>query len=256
METATLEDESPLQPLSHMKQTSEKFNSGPRVPPPSRIPTSPPSQYNSLAIRSSRQKENLEDAFQISSPTNESPRKGHSKTLSTSNIPTLRRENSAATESASRPTSSPNKSPGKLRLQSTQKLRERLQTEKKAVEDVDANLQLELSKIAADMAKVNSSLPRTPTIDVRKLSARVRALEDRVPMLFAQLIDRQDQLQYDMDNTVRAAEGKVRAIDQLYKEAMAENEILYEKFNSELGKIVKAIKGKGRDDKEEMITRM
>ncbi|KAI1468843.1 uncharacterized protein F4812DRAFT_348561 [Daldinia caldariorum] len=256
METATLEDESPLQPLSHMKQTSEKFNSGPRIPPPSRIPTSPPSQYNSLAIRSSRQKENLEDAFQIGSPPNESPRKGHSKTLSTSNIPTLRRENSAAAESGSRPTSSPNKSTGKLRLQSTQKLRERLQTEKKAIEDVDANLQLELSKIAADMAKVNSSLTRTQTVDIRKLSASVRALEDRIPMIVAQLIDRQDQLQYDMDNTVKAAEGKVRAIDQLYKEAMAENEILYEKFNSELSKIVKAIKGKGRDDKEEMVTRM
>lgn len=75
-------------------------------------------------------------------------------------------------------------------------------------------------------------------------------------MLVAQLLDRQDQLQYDMDNTVRAAEGKVRAIDQLYKETMAENEILYEKFNGELGKIVKALKGKGRDDKEDIITRM
>ncbi|KAI8962315.1 hypothetical protein F5Y11DRAFT_323118 [Daldinia sp. FL1419] len=253
MEAATVEDE-PLQPLSHMKQTSEKFNSGPRIPPPSRIPTSPPSQYGSLAIRSSRQKENVDDPFQHQS--NELPRKGHSKTLSTSNIPTLRRENSSATDPASRPTSSPNKSQGKLRLQSTQKLRERLQTEKKAIEDVDANLQLELSKIAADMAKVNSSLPRSPTIDIKKLSASVRTLEDRVAMLVDQLADRQDQLQYDMDNTVRAAEGKVRAIDQLYKEAMAENEILYEKFNSELGKIVKALKGKGRDDKEELMMRL
>ncbi|KAF3064073.1 putative rho guanyl nucleotide exchange factor protein [Daldinia childiae] len=252
MEAATLEDE-PLQPLSHMKQTSEKFNSGPRIPPPSKIPTSPPSQYSSLAIRSSRQKENVEDPFQSS---NESPKKGHAKMLSTSNIPTLRRDNSSAAESTSRPTSSPSKSPGKLRLQSTQKLRERLQTEKRAIEDVDANLQLELSKIAADMAKVNSSLPRTSTIDMRKLSANLRTLEDRVPMLVAQLLDRQDQLQYDMDNTVRAAEGKVRAIDQLYKETMAENEILYEKFNGELGKIVKALKGKGRDDKEDIITRM
>lgn len=258
MAAASLEDE-PLQPLSHMKQTSEKFNSGPRIPAPSRIPTSPNSQNlaNNLTFRSSRQKENVDDPFQPTASSSESPKKTHTKMLSTSNIPTLRtpRENGTAAVDP-RPTSSPTKSPGKLRLQSTQKLRERLQTEKKAIEDVDANLQTELSKISADMAKVNSSLPRSATADIRKLSSSVKALEDRIPALVAQLTDQHDQLRRDMESTIKTTDAKVKAIDQLYKETTAENEILYEKFNSELGKIVKALKGKGRDDKEELMTRM
>ncbi|KAI0890271.1 uncharacterized protein GGS22DRAFT_11264 [Annulohypoxylon maeteangense] len=259
MAAASLEDE-PLQPLSHMKQTSEKFNSGPRVPAPSRIPTSPASQNlsNNLTLRSSRQKENADDAFQVPTPLND-PKKSHAKMLSTSNIPTLKASRdigNTATESNPRPTSSPTKSPGKLRLQSTQKLRERLQTEKKAVEDVDANLQSELSKITADMARVNSSLPRSATVDIKKLSSSVKALEDRIPQVISDLNERHDQLQKELEGTLKATETKVKTIDQLFKEATAENEILYEKFNSELGKIVKALKGKGRDDKEEIMTRM
>ncbi|KAI1409198.1 hypothetical protein F5Y13DRAFT_193674 [Hypoxylon sp. FL1857] len=260
MAAASLEDDEPLQPLSHMKQTSEKFNSGPRIPPPSRIPTSPTSQNlaANLTLRSSRQKENVDDPPQARASSSE-PRKSHAKMLSTSNIPTLKASRdmgASAADSVSRPTSSPTKSPGKLRLQSTQKLRERLHTEKKAVEDVDANLQSELSKITADMARVNSSLPRSTTVDLRKLASSIKALEDRVPMLISQLNDRHDQLQRDMETTLKASEAKVKSIDQLYKEATAENELLYEKFNSELGKIVKALKGKGRDDKEELMSRM
>ncbi|KAI1394005.1 uncharacterized protein F4822DRAFT_33422 [Hypoxylon trugodes] len=277
MAAASLEDEEPLQPLSHMKQTSEKFNSGPRIPSPSRIPTSPTSQNaaSNSTLRLSRQKENVDDQSQtqaqpqtrthsqsISSPS-ESIRKGqvqgHTKMLSTSNIPTLkapRDVGTPGTDSTSRPTSSPTKSPTKLRLQSTQKLRERLQTEKNSIDEVDVNLKSELSKITADMARVNSSLPRSTSVDMRKLASGLKALEERLPMLISQASERQEQLQRDFDNSVKASEAKVKAIDQLYKETQAENEILYEKFNSELGKIVKALKGKGRDDKEELMTRM
>ncbi|KAI1104065.1 hypothetical protein F4804DRAFT_205712 [Jackrogersella minutella] len=259
MASASLEDE-PLQPLSHMKQTSEKFNSGPRIPSPSRIPTSPATQNlpGNLTLRSSRQKENVEDSSPAVATPSE-PKKMHAKMLSTSNIPTLKSSHNIdiiTPESAARPTSSPTKSQGKLRLQSTQKLRERLQTEKNAIEEVDSNLQSELSKITADMARVNSALPRSATVDVKKLASSVKALEERVPMLISQLHERNDQLQREMENNLKAAEAKVKSIDQLYKEATAENELLYEKFNSELGKIVKAIKGKGRDDKEDLMTRM
>ncbi|CAJ2502047.1 Uu.00g049000.m01.CDS01 [Anthostomella pinea] len=270
MAATSLEDET-LQPLSHVKETSEKFNSSPRIPSPSRIPVSPKSQNPSSNsfFRASRQNEILfTDPFQTASPPSvlqtASPssvprRKGHHKMMSTSSIPTLKTTRDTViepAESTSRPATSPTKAPGKLRLQSPQKLRERLQVEKKAVEDVDANLQSELSKITADMAKVNSTLPRTATVDIRKLSSSIQALEDRVPKLIANLSDRQGQLQKDMDTSLKAAEAKVKAIDQLYKEGQAENELLYEKFNSELGKIVKALKGKGREDKEELISKM
>ncbi|KAI0132655.1 hypothetical protein BJ170DRAFT_256559 [Xylariales sp. AK1849] len=256
MAAASLEDEEPLQPLSHMRETSQKFNSGPRIPSPSRIPISPASNN-----RTSRQKENIGNPFQgasmLSSPP-ESPLKGHNKGFSTSSIPTLKTTRSAppASDSPVRPSSSPSKNAtGRLRLQSPQKLRERLQTEKQAVEDVDANLQSELSKITADMARVNSSLPRSATTDIRKLSSSVTALESRLPTLIRDLADRQEALQRDMDSTLRATEAKVKAIDQLYKESCAENELLYEKFNSELARIVRALKGKG-GEKEDLMTKM
>ncbi|KAF2973055.1 hypothetical protein GQX73_g583 [Xylaria multiplex] len=261
MEATNLDDELPIQPLSHMKETSEKFNSTPRVPSPSKIPISPNAyQYsNSPTFRSSRQKENIEDPFKSVSPPNQSPRKTHPKMLSTSNIPTLKPSRDLAAdlvESPTRPTTSPTKTSGKLRLQSTQKLRERLQVEKRAVDEVDADLRTELSKISADMARVNSNLPRSGTVDIKKLSLSVQSLEERLPSILGQLTSRQDQLQKDMENTVKAAEAKAKAIDQLYKETTAENELLYEKFNSELGKIVRALKGKGREEKEELIGRM
>lgn len=275
MAAASLEDPPdmpPLMPLHINKQTAEKFNSGPREKSPSKIPISPGSQP---PRRSPRQKENIRDIFQPLAPaptvveqSSPTPR-GHSKTFSTSQIPTLKpsRLSSSANETLTRPTAIPAvkaaapiitqpASTQRLRLQSPQKLRERLQVEKKAVDDVDASLKSELSRISEDMARVNSTLPRSATTDLRKLSAAVKALEDRVPQAMQELQARHDAVRRDMDAALRAGEAKVKAIDQLYKEATAENELLYEKFNSELGKIVKALKGKGREDKEEMVARM
>ncbi|KAK4448029.1 hypothetical protein QBC34DRAFT_117915 [Podospora aff. communis PSN243] len=266
MAAASLEDP-PLMPLRiNKQQTNEKFNSAPRGPSPSKIPISPGSSQPML--RTARQKENVQDFFQkppVQSPET-SPTRERAKTLATSQIPTLRpsRSHTNVGESPTRPSTSPGKPPGssaaassqKLRLQSPQKLRERLQVEKKAVEDVDASLKTELSRIAEDMARVNSTLPRSATADLRKLSEAVKALEERVPQAMRELQERQAEVQRDVDAALKASETKVRSIDQLYKEATAENELLYEKFNSELGKIVKALKGKGREDKEEIMAKM
>lgn len=277
MAAASLEDV-PLTPLRINKQTSEKFNSSPRMPPPSKIPISPQSQ----SMRAPRQKENVAQTFDKTASSSLSEvfrpaERGHAKMLSTSHIPTLkpssRIPNTSGESSPTRPSSSPTKgqppsssltststttpgSPQKLRLQSPQKLRERLQVEKQAVDDVDASLKSELSRIAEDMARVNSALPRSATADLRRLSAAVRALEDRVPRAMQELRERQAEVQREVEGALRAGEAKVKAIDQLYKEATAENELLYEKFNNELGKIVRALKGKGREDKEELMTKL
>ncbi|KAH8681547.1 hypothetical protein BX600DRAFT_392465 [Xylariales sp. PMI_506] len=261
MESTNLnDDDEQLSPLSTMKETSLKFNSGPRLPSPSRIPLSPTSTQ-----RAHRQKENitnLGDIFRGATPFSsppESPTKGHSKGLSTSNIPTLKslRSPPPISDSLTRPTTSSGKTPnGKLRLQSPQKLRERLQAEKKAVENTDANLRLELSKIAADMVRMNPSTPRSAgAIDARRLSTSVASLESRIPVMIKEITDRQESLQRDMEDTLKATEAKVRAIDQLYQESRAENEILYEKFNSELAKIVRALKNKG-GEKEDLVTKL
>lgn len=297
-------EDSPLMPLRINKQVSEKFNSTPRqVSPsatrqlsPSKIPLSPQAQGMS-GIRIQRQKENTGSesskqkitSLDLFRPPPERRRsktvsacqtpteRGHSKTLSTSQIPTLKPPMRILTKTGtsefsrqqpSTPTS-PTKmtmpgSPQKFRLQSPQKLRERLQVEKQAVDEVDASLKSELSRIAEDMARVNSKETATSGSvrggpsrdDVRRLSAAVRALEEMVPKAMSDLEERQAAMRKDMDSTLRATEAKVKAVDQLYKEATAENELMYEKFNRELGKIVKALKGKGREDKEELIAKM
>ncbi|GKT45373.1 Rho-GTPase-activating protein 5 [Colletotrichum spaethianum] len=267
MEAATITDprekiEEALMPLRINKQTSEKFNSTPRVPSPSRIPISPTSHsLRSPRMVSPRQKENpsLPEMFSPPPPplsdrenTPSRTPKGHARGLSTSNIPTLRPARPVGTQSSDA-VPRPSTSPGKPQA-SPQKLRERLQTEKKAVEDVDASLKSELSKIAEEMSRVNSGLgTRTNTVDLRKLTDSVKTLEERIPSMMAELTDRQSIIQRDMESTLKASETKVKSIDQLYRESTAENELMYEKFNSELGKIVKALKGKGREDKEELI---
>lgn len=277
-------------PLKISKQTSEKFNSTPRVPmlpklSPSKIPknsnntppkstTSPPQTTRipmtpqSQSMRSPRQKPNTaNESFQSIFATPQPPppasaviRRKHAKTLSTSSIPALKPTRlpmagafSPMSLEFSKNARAPN---GKLRLQSPQKLRERLQTEKKAVEDVDSNLKSELSRISEDMARVNSTMPRSNTQDLRKLSASVKALEERIPQVLQELDERQRAMQEDMESSIRASEDKVKAIDQLYKEATAENELLYEKFNTELGKVLKAIRGKGREDREEIVAKL
>jgi chromosome segregation ATPase len=136
-------------------------------------------------------------------------------------------------------------------------LRERLQTEKKSVSEIDANLQSELSRIGQEMARFNAAGSLSPrNTDVKQLADSVQALEKKIPGIVKEVHDKHDAFQRDMESSLRASEAKVRAIDQLYKEAMAENELLYEKFNGELGKLVKALKGKGKEDKEELVTKM
>ncbi|RFU82148.1 rho guanyl nucleotide exchange factor [Trichoderma arundinaceum] len=298
LETASIEEEreaeereNAVQPLQTTKETSEKVNASPKNPPPSKIPISPNS---SQLIRSPRQKENianteiynsirgmragspikeiqakLEMAMRGESPSRQDPppyrrpKPTHSKTLSTSNIPTLLppkpiRPGSSSGESPSRTSGSPTRTPAqKLRLQSPQKLRERLQTEKTAVGEADAMLQSELFKIGEEMARVNSgSLSDSQTVNLQRLASSVASLEDRMPGVMQDLRDKQDELQRDVEITLKTTESKMRSIDQLHKEAVAENELLYERFNTELAKIVKALKGKGKEDKEELIVRL
>jgi hypothetical protein len=144
-----------------------------------------------------------------------------------------------------------------LRLQSPAKLRERLQNEAKAINEAEASLQNELSKIGEEMAKLNaSSSSPTRTADLQKLTAAISALESRIPEIVKDLNARNDTIKSDLEKSFQASEFKVKGLDQLYRESSAENELLYEKFNAELGKIVRALRGKGKEDKEELVAKV
>lgn len=272
MASATLTS-SPLGPGSPQQGQGSKLNS-PRTPSPSKLPVAGGIAGNRPAYRSGSptQKENLplgHGSRNIGNLT-ERPQnimttadtviikdlwanKGHSKTNSlTSNIPTLK---STPGPSASRQASSPQKSPQKLRLQSPQKLRERLQNEAKAIGEAEASLQNELSKIGEEMAKLNAASSARPS-DMEKLSRKITTLESRFPEVAKDLQARNEQTKVELERSLQASEIKVKGLDQLYKESSAENELLYEKFNAELGKIVKALKGKGKEDKEELVAKL
>lgn len=264
-------------PLSPSPDRNSKFNSSPRTPSPSKLPvaggiidrsrsamfrTGSPNQKENTPIGSaSRNIGNLTERPQnIMSPSDVVvvkdlwSGKGHAKTASmSSNIPTLKRDRAP---SSSRPTSSPSKSPQKLRLQSPQKLRERLQNEAKAINEAETALQNELSKIGEEMAKLNAGSGSIRPQDLEKLSATMKALELKIPEVVKDLTTRNEKIKDDLEKSLQASEFKVKGLDQLYKESSAENELLYEKFNAELGKIVKALKGKGKEDKEELVGKL
>jgi hypothetical protein len=186
--------------------------------------------------------------------------KAHSKTISQSNIPVPKgvlRENTP-TSTPTKPVSGPQKgSLQKLRLQSPQKLRERLQNEAKAINTAEASLQSELSKIGEEMARLNAGrTTHNSSAEIQKLSDNVKALESKIPVVIKDLTSRNQAIKEDLEASLQASEYKVKGLDQLYKEASAENELLYEKFNGELGKMVKALKGKGKEDKEELVVKM
>lgn len=267
-------------PMS-MERRASKFNSSPRTPSPTKIPvaggimdrnrasmyrTGSPNQKENSPLMLSRNIGNLTerpqniqsnpDVVVIKDLWTLNSNKGHTKTPSlSSNIPTL----IGRAPSTSRPPTTPGKpSPQKLRLQSPQKLRERLQNEAKAINEAEASLQSELSKIGAEMAKLNasssSSTSNLRTADIQKLTIAMQALESRIPTVIADLTTRNNTIKADLEKSLIASEFKVKGLDQLYKESSAENELLYEKFNGELGKIVKALRGKG--EKEELVGKL
>ncbi|KAK4211559.1 Rho guanine nucleotide exchange factor gef2 [Rhypophila decipiens] len=268
------------------KPLSSSLRQGP--PSPSRIPITPTTNGTSGSPNSKDGRSSPLDPVSGGEKEKEKmgssgTRRPHSKTLSSSQIPTLRpptrsRSNTATGETSptrslpqpgsmpASPTRPGSSSPSKLRLQSPQKLRERLQFEKRAVDQVDASLRSELSRITEEMARTSTNSSSTTSVsssDLRRIASSIRALEERLPAALEEITNRQDDLNRDVEAHLKSAENKVKGIDQLYKEAMAENELLYEKFNSELGKIVKALKnGKERKDsvskdgKEEIVARL
>ena len=124
-------------------------------------------------------------------------------------------------------------------------LRERLQNEKKAIEEAGPSLQAELSKIGDELSVLNLSRPgqRFVASDVTALSTRVKSLETKLASLVNDLTARSMSISSDIESSLTVSERKAKSLDELYREANAENEALYERFNDELGRVLKAVKG-------------
>ena len=221
--------------------------------------------------------------------TSHSPARTRQTAGSTSNIPTLK--NSTPTGLSERPTSGnvrklpppPNSidkplaiekiaplNPGasKLRMQSPQKLRERLQTEQKAAQSAEASLQAELTKIGEEIAGLGRSNTRTsraqnniaatpPGTDataVKSLQTKLTALASKQSTTATTTSTRLDKFAADISSSLQVSEQRVKKLDELYREANAENEALYSRFNDELAKIIQKVRV--GDGEAEMKRRM
>ena len=150
--------------------------------------------------------------------------------------------------------------PAKLRMQSPQKLRERLAQEQEAIQSADTSLQDELSKIGEELRQLTGRSPpkyhghaRGPSGTPSTAAPSAPGQQDaRTAMLEKQLatlavkhgklasttISRLDSLHADIASSLQVSEARSKSLDALYREANAENEALYSRFNEELAKVV------------------
>lgn len=153
-------------------------------------------------------------------------------------------------------------SPQKLRMQSPQKIRERLSQEQKTLTISDESFQAEMTKIGEEMAtyklqrsptKPRSTVPtsRTPSsaATLNNLSTQLATLSTTLKDFTISHTASLSSISTDVDSSLLVSEKKAHKLDELYREANAENEALYERFNDELGKILgKVKKGEGVDE--------
>ncbi|KAI9722016.1 MAG: hypothetical protein M1812_001976 [Candelaria pacifica] len=264
---------SPLTPRKHIynQQPTQHVAPSPRTPSPTKLQNtsfldaspatrfgapnrkenSPLSPRNTLTERASNIKS--EEAVLTSF--------GHAKKRngSISGIPTLRAGLKERTPIPNGADSSPTKktpvSPQKLKMQNPQKLRERLQNEQKAISTTESKLQAELSKIGDELsslslrpsANTNTTRPITPSLT--SLSTRIKALETALPTQISTLSSTLTTIQTDLSTSLIVADTKAKKLDELYREANAENEALYERFNDELGKVLSRVRaGEGAEE--------
>jgi hypothetical protein len=145
----------------------------------------------------------------------------------------------------------------KLRMQSPQKLRERLQAEQQAITAAQISLQDELHNIGEELNATPSRMgsvrgtskaaaPTPNSLDPARsmdLTQRVLALEAKLPHITSTVETRLSGIAADVTSSLSVSEAKCKHLDELYREANGENEALYGRFNDELGKILKAVRG-------------
>lgn len=148
--------------------------------------------------------------------------------------------------------SSPQKTQ-KLRMQSPQKLRDRLQNEKKAHTSAQLGLKDELNLIRNELQglklrptqqiqAVNEYLDTDEHSLSSTLASRLQTLELRFDTLSGELNGRTFAMERDLESSLVVSEKRLKKLDELYREASAENEALYDRFNSELSKLAKDVR--------------
>jgi hypothetical protein len=151
-------------------------------------------------------------------------------------------------------------------MQSPQKLRDRLQNEQATLSVTQNLLQDELTRIGDELTstptRMGSIRPaplsirgNTPnfsastttrpsqTTNNLDLAQRVLRLEALLPTQIESAAARISAIHADLASSLAVSENKARKLDELYRESNSENEALYARFNDELGRILKSVRG-------------
>jgi len=154
--------------------------------------------------------------------------------------------------SPSHPIPSPLSSPQADRYTNNQQLRERLNNEQKALTGVESALTAELHNMSDQLSTLtlapsNTTIPTpTPTTlrtsslppTLQTLTTSLQTLQTHtLPTALSTLAARLTSLQADLDTTLQAHERKVKVLEELYRQANSENELLYGRFNDELARV-------------------
>ncbi|KAJ6119721.1 Protein of unknown function DUF3507 [Penicillium sp. IBT 18751x] len=197
----------------------------------------------------------------------ESPSQEHKRRSRATSIPQrtpgLRDRSIANSTEVKRPqSSSSSQKPQKLRMQSPQKLRERVFHEKRSQATAQIGLRDELRALGDELnalrltpSKQSSAEPTMGSPDTHissaasaSLEARMRSLEARFDQLSGECNGRTSALERDLESSLVVSEKRVKKLDELYREASAENEALYDRFNTELSKISRDVRSGSAED--------
>ncbi|KAL5341572.1 hypothetical protein BJX70DRAFT_40952 [Aspergillus crustosus] len=234
----------------------------PRLGSPRRSPVRPvtPSRKENVdpiwtpSERSPRKK--IEESV---SPNLEPKRTSRAPSIPSTRTPGLKERPSLINGSESkRPLSSSSLTKSqRLRLQSPQKLRERLHGEKKAQTLAQLGLKDELELISQELRALRPSPVRLQTdmdliyaasdtdnlnTSAAALASRLRNLETAFEKMSGELNTRTSSMEKDLESSLVLSEKQAKKLDGLYREASAENEALYDRFNSELSKLAKEVR--------------
>ena len=265
----------PLTPLKTPSPVKQARPANKRSPQPSGLPRrfgSPSMKENSPLRENASRASTSPSIFhtpgaispfkQRSEETSKTSHSSHSPQNSKSAIPAPRAGLSERTWPPNSTTTSPKKSPQspqKLRFQSPQKLRKRLSREHNALTAAEGSLEAELAKIGEEMATYK--LPRSPTKSgstttnptsqptLESISSQLSTLSTTLQAFTTTQTASLASLSSDLETSLLVSDRKARKLDELYREANAENEALYERFNDELGKILGRVrKGEGVEE--------
>lgn len=80
------------------------------------------------------------------------------------------------------------------------------------------------------------------------LASRIQTLESRFETMSGEFNGRTSAMEKDLESSLVVSEKRAKKLDELYREASAENEALYDRFNSELSKLAKDVRAGSTED--------